>query len=245
MAKSIFITNGEQPFNQTIVSILLSEGHQVAMHLSDQELAEPFIAACSNDERQRLHLLPGELADEADFAGCLQEAITAMNGLDVLIHGNEMLDEHAWFEQRREELSSLVSRYFQRIFLWNKLAIAYMMKQKQGKIWFPIIYDTLYFDGYPASPMLNHGKISMMKCLTRECRAFRIDVNVLTLGYYDDGFDKQRRKQVQSGVEIFGLKPQLKPVAEMLSMLALLLEAPANLLGGQNIEVGIGIETNL
>lgn len=246
MGKSIFITNGEHEFNRMIAAGMLAAGYRVALHTTDSGAAtSSCFSSLEKEAMERLHVIGDELADEARYCAVLEKAIAIHGGLDVLIHGNEMLDEHALFEERPDELGALVADAFQSIFLWNKAALSFMMKQKSGKILFPVLFDTLYYDQYPSSPMINHGKISMMKCLSRECSAFRIDVNAMTFGYHDANFEKAEKKEKQKGVELFGLKPVLKPLPEMMEMLAFLIQSPNSLIGGQNIEIGVGIETNL
>lgn len=245
MSKSIFITNGEHEFNRMIAAAMLAAGHRVVLHANDVERASAYLASLEKEAGERLCVVGDDLTDEASYAAALETAVAAGGGLDALIHGNEMLDEHAWFEERPDELGAIVADAFQSIFLWNKAALSFMMKRKSGKIVFPVVFDTLYYDRYPSSPMLNHGKISLMKCLSRECSAFRIDVNVLTFGYHDANFEKDVKKEKQKGLELFGLKPVLKPLPDMAEALNFLIQSPSSLIGGQNLEIGVGIETNL
>lgn len=245
MNKAIFITNGEHAFNQSIAYRELANGHRVGIHFTTQEQAEAYRNSLEADAADNVHLFYGVPKDEAEAASIIEDVVAKLGGLNVLIHGNEMLDEVKLFEQTQDELGSMIPSLFQSIFLWNRSAIGYMLKQKSGKVIFPIIYDTLYYDQYPSSPILNHGKISLMKCLSRECSAFRIDVNVLTFGYHDAGFDKVEKKEKQRSLEIYGLKPVLKSLDEMLEVLEFIIGAPNSLIGGQNIEIGVGIETNL
>ncbi|MCZ8513158.1 SDR family NAD(P)-dependent oxidoreductase [Paenibacillus filicis] len=245
MSKAIFITNGDHAFNQSIASRELAGGHRIGLHCTNQVQAEAYRNSLGEGAAERLHLFYGVPADEAGASSVIEDAVAKLGGLDVLIHGNEMLDEDQLFEQAKDELGSLIPSLFQRIFLWNRSAIGYMIKQKSGKVIFPVIYDTLYYDHYPCSPILNHGKISLMKCLSRECSAFRIDVNVVSFGYYDAGFDKAEKKEKQRGLEIYGLKPVLKSLDDMLEVLDFVIGAPGSLIGGQNIEIGVGVETNL
>lgn len=245
MNKSIFITNGQQAFNQLIATRMLSIGHRVVLHVEDSEQGISYVRSLESEIAQRLHIVNGMPSEEKEYEAMMEEAISVMGGLDVMIHGNELLDEERLFEDMPDEFGERIPALFERIFLWNKMAVSHMIKRKSGKIVFPIIYDTLYYDQYPSSPIINHGKISMMKCLSRECSAFRIDVNVMTFGYHDADFEKSEKKERQRKLEIYGLKPVMKPMNEMLAMLDFIIHAPNSLIGGQNFEIGIGVETNL
>lgn len=200
MNKSIFITNGQQAFNQLIATRMLSIGHRVVLHVEDSEQGISYVRSLESEIAQRLHIVNGMPSEEKEYEAMMEEAISVMGGLDVMIHGNELLDEERLFEDMPDEFGERIPALFERIFLWNKMAVSHMIKRKSGKIVFPIIYDTLYYDQYPSSPIINHGKISMMKCLSRECSAFRIDVNVMTFGYHDADFEKsEKRKTAEAG----------------------------------------------
>lgn len=245
MSKAILITNGQHALNQTIATNLLEGGYRVMLHLETEEQAEQYIESLPAESAAQLYISYVELANEQSHVQVVDDALSVMGSLDVIIHGNELLEEEKMLIESPDELGGVVSTMFDQIFLWNKAAISYMMKRKSGKVLFPIVYDTLYYDQYRSSPITNHGKISLMKSLSRECSAFRIDVNVMTFGYHDADFDKAEKKEKQRMLEIYGLKPVLKPLCEMVGMLKFLIDAPSSLIGGQNIEIGIGVETNM
>lgn len=245
MNKGILITQGCHAFNQAIASRMLAGGHRVVLHTAGPGQAAAYRRELEEEAAARLYILEGDPTKPASLQAMMEESIHWLDSLDVMIHGDEMYDEEQMMMDRPEEFGHRISAVFEEIFLWNQAAVQYMVKKKRGKIIFPIRYDTLYYDGYPSSPVVNHGKISMMKCLSRECSVFRIDVNVMSFGYHDTGWDRAGKKEMQRKLEIFGLKPALKPLEDMLGMLEYLIQAPGSLVGGQNLEIGIGIETNL
>jgi 3-oxoacyl-[acyl-carrier protein] reductase len=148
MSKSIFITNGQQAFNQLIATRMLSIGHRVVLHVKNSEEGMSYSHSLESEAASRLHIVNGMPSEETEYATMMEEAISVMGGLDVMIHGNEMLDEEKLFESMPDELGERIPAIFERIFLWNKLAVSHMIKRKSGKIVFPIIYDTLYYDQY-------------------------------------------------------------------------------------------------
>ena len=120
-----------------------------------------------------------------------------------------------------------------------------MIMKKHGLILYPMFYDALSFAGYPVSPVIDHAKLSMMKCLARELNAFKVRTNAITFGYYDDDFDKEKSKKIRKDVEIFALKPRLHKIQEYISAIDIFIGESGELISGQNIHIGAGIETYL
>ncbi|MFD2508529.1 hypothetical protein ACFSUR_09010 [Halalkalibacter alkalisediminis] len=84
-----------------------------------------------------------------------------------------------------------------------------------------------------------------MKCMSRELGPFKLNVNAITFGYYNDGFDRQQKKFKKEKVEIFSLKPKLPDIEEYVRTIELLINPSASLIGGENLHVGAGIETGI
>jgi hypothetical protein len=103
----------------------------------------------------------------------------------------------------------------------------------------------LHYADYPSSPILNHGKISLMKSMSRECCAFKLAVNAMTFGYYDDQYNAEQKKKKRKTLEIFGLKPPLLSLEEMIPALQFFIDPPVKNIGGQNYHISTGIETVL
>lgn len=241
----MLITSGDQEFNQLMATYLLEQGHQVIVCFQNKEASDSYFSSIRSDLQVTYYSIVISDSNK-DWIECVQNEIeNTMQGLDVLIHGNEMMDEDLLFEQNMLEFGEYMSLQFKRIYLFSKMAAQFMMRPKSGKIIFPLIYDSLYYAGYSSSPVLNQGKISMMKCLSRELAAFKINVNAMTFGYYDKDFDPSEKKETKKTVEIFSLKPMLIELKEMIPALEMLINPPVQNIGGENFHIGAGIETNL
>ncbi|PWK07433.1 SDR family NAD(P)-dependent oxidoreductase [Tumebacillus permanentifrigoris] len=245
MSKAIFLTNGDQTFNRLIANHLLGQGHRVTVLFQEATAAESYLQETAEEQRERLHVLVEHAYTLDTVTAVLAEAGTRMEGLDVLIHGNEMLNEEDLFEQDPLNFGEMISETFRRIYLFNRVAVSTMMRRKSGSIIFPMFFDVLHYAGYPSSPVLNQGKISFMKCLSKELTAFKLAVNAMTFGYYDENFDSPTKKGIKEAVEIFGLKPTLLSWQEMIPALDFLVNPPVKNLGGQNIHISAGNETIL
>jgi len=244
MNERILVTNGDCAFNQQLSTYLLEKGFVVTLLFQDRSVAESYQSTLEEAWRTRFQWMAGvELVQEAEEV--VGQTVAGMGGLDVLINGDEGMDEMILFEQNPMELGERIADRFRIMFRLNQAVAAHMIKRKSGRILFPIVYDALSYAGYPASPILNQGKISLMKCLSRELSAFKITVNSVTFGYYRDGFPtdviRNRRKMLQ----IYGLKVPVPSFREMFAVMEMLIRSPAGLIGGQNLHVGVGIETVL
>jgi NAD(P)-dependent dehydrogenase (short-subunit alcohol dehydrogenase family) len=245
MSKAIFVTNGDQSFNRLIASHLLGQGHRVTVLFQAADEADAYASAVADEQRDRLHVLVETEFTLDTVTALLEAAQTRMEGFQVLIHGNEMLDEEALFDQDPLNFGEVIAETFRRIYLFNRVSAGLMMKRKTGSIIFPMFFDVLHYAGYPTSPVLNQGKNSMMKCLSKELTAFKLGVNAMTFGYYDENFDTPTKKGIKEAVEIFGLKPTLLSWQEMIPALDFLVNPPVKNLGGQNIHISAGNETIL
>ncbi|MGG3891727.1 SDR family NAD(P)-dependent oxidoreductase [Metabacillus fastidiosus] len=245
MIKSILISNGNQPFNQLISHYLLENGHHVTMLFNSDEAALSYYELI-NQEWQ--YSYSGVVMDQLkkDYLQQVLDDITEKHGsLDVFIHGNEMVNEEQLLLQDAGQFDIYITEQFKRMYLLNKTVSSLMIKKKRGSIIFPIIYDALYYADYPSSPILNHGKISMMKCLSRELTAFKLSVNVMTFGYYNGNFNNQEKKEVRKALEIYGLKPQLYELKHLVPAIDILINPPVPAIGGHDFHIGAGIETGL
>lgn len=235
---NILITNADEIVNQKIADYYSGKGYNCILLFRNEKKKELY----SSQNKKTISVFM-DVIDEKEVGRIFTE-IDA-ESIDVLIHGNEQIDEEQLFEKNPFELERLISEKLKDIFLINKVVISVMMKPKKGNIIFPLFYDPLYYAGYPSSPILNQAKLALCKCLSREVGPFKLNVNAMTFGYYDDAFDKEEKKNIKHQVEIFSLKPKLPAIEEYIPSLDIFIEAPTAFIGGENIHVGAGIETGI
>ncbi|MCR6108464.1 SDR family oxidoreductase [Salipaludibacillus agaradhaerens] len=236
---NIFISQGEQKLNQMIARHFHQKGETPVLLFTDRDKHREFMLSQPNQATVFCDTFEEDVLDTQ-----IAEAF-GMSGVDVLIHGNEMLDEAKKLEEHPFGLDEHIRHYLHRIFLLNKVVVRQMIQPKKGHIIFPLFYDPLYYAEYVSSPILNQAKLSLMKCMSRELGPFKLNVNAITFGYYNDGFDRQERKARKEKVEIFSLKPKLPDLDEYVKSIELLVHPSANLIGGENLHVGAGIETGI
>lgn len=245
MGKVILITHGDVEWNQKIATYCLRQGEQVILHFQCGDQEKNFKQSLSSAETGLFRgVVDNDLTSES-INRWVEMAVGEAGGVDVLIHGNEMIDEVGLFDEDPLLAGESITEHMGRVFRISRAVVSHMVRRKSGQVIFPLIYDALAYADYPTSPMLNHGKISLMKCMSRELCAFKIGVNAMTFGYYNDGFDPQTKRNKRKTLDIFGLKAPLLEWDEMIPALQFLIEPPVKNVGGQNIHIGIGIETTL
>ena len=245
MTKNMLITNCQQSFNRLIGQYYLNRNYNVVFHFDNENSKQKYETELSKaDNNTDNYMLITN--NNIDF-NSLEKDMDIINDyfgtIDILIHGNEMVDETKFFLEDPIGLERTIEKLFERIYLFNRVVTSRMMKAKKGKVIFPLIFDVLYFAGYPSSPMLNNGKISLMKCMSHELSAFKVNVNAMTLGYFDEDFDSATKKALKKKLEIFALKPRLLPLKDLIPALNMLVEPPVSTIGGENIHIGAGTET--
>jgi 3-oxoacyl-[acyl-carrier protein] reductase len=243
--QSAFITHGDQKINQFICNELLDRSYQVCLQFEHQQNADEYTD--SMQERWKPQYVPvvNGIDDSQTIRVVLEQSVQKMGGLHLFVHGNEWINEEHAYEKNAEELGNYMTAQFQKLFLWNHHVGIHMAKQREGQLIFPLLNDTLYYLGYPSSPILNHGKISMMKCLARELAPFEVRVNAITFGYYDYLDEREARKKLKKQLEIYALKPPLPKLEQMIGALHLLLQRTEFMISGQNLHIGAGTETSI
>lgn len=245
MTATIFITNGDVEWNQTIAIYYLNKGYNIILHFRDTHRQIHFKEKIRNSNSENLCTIVNKKIDEMVIKENLEKLDDRFSNINVLIHGNEMFDEKIGFLERESSIALKIKKHLNDIFIFNKAITTKMVKQKKGNIIYPIIYDVLNQAGYQSSPILNNAKISLMKSLSRELTAFKININVMTFGYYDNDFDRAKKKEMKNILEIFSLKPQLLQLTNMIPAMDILVEPPVPIISGENIHIGAGIESHI
>ncbi len=245
MGKSILLTYADHKYNRQIASYLLSAGHRLMLFFDRQHEAEAWRQQLPAEQKRRCFFLVREGFPEQNVVEIFEQAIQKMNGLDVLMHGYEDLNEASLLKQEPAIFASKTVQQFQQLFLLNREAVRFMIRQKAGDIIFILVNDALFYAGYSSSPVLNHGKVALMKSMAKELTPFRVNVNAITFGYYDPGFERAEKKEKRKKLEMFALKPPLLTWKEMIPALDMLLEPAVKHWTGQNLHIAACTDTQI
>ncbi|MCC3372470.1 SDR family oxidoreductase [Cohnella sp. REN36] len=247
MNGAVLLTKADALFNEDVLQGLLARGCSVAAVLPGLAEADECAERLPEGSRDRFFPICGVREDEAGIREAVDQAASRMGGLHHLILGAETADEASSYASDPAAFGLGTTAALRSRFLYSRAAAAHMARNKTGHVLFLLLSDSLYFAGYPSSPVLNHGTIAMMKTLAKELSPFRVALNAMTYGYYapsesaaaDLGALRRR-------LEIHALKPYLPQPREMAeASVEWLLRAPAHLVSGQNIQIGAGMDTAL
>ena len=118
------------------------------MLFEDEEEASSYYETVNQNLRNLYLGVPICQMNEEYLQQILADITEETGALDVLIHGNEMVNEEELLLQDANLLDQYMTEHFRRIYLLNKTVSSMMIKKKSGSIIFPIIYDALYYAGY-------------------------------------------------------------------------------------------------
>jgi NAD(P)-dependent dehydrogenase (short-subunit alcohol dehydrogenase family) len=246
MNRAVLLTKADPLFMGHVLTELLEQGCTTAMVFPNPEEAEACMDRMPARYRERFFPLWGTPADETGIRALVDQAASRMGRLDVLIHGVEARDEEAGYNLDPLEFGLNTAAELRTRFLYSRAVAAHMARAKSGQIWFLLLMDSLYYNGYPSSPVLNQGTLGLMKTLAKELSPFRVAVNAVTYGYYAFQDERVDKKELKQRLEIHALKPYLPGPQEMAAAsVDWLLRAPERLVSGQNLHFGAGLDTSV
>jgi 3-oxoacyl-[acyl-carrier protein] reductase len=239
--KSVLISNGDQIFNQKISDYLLTKNYEVLLLFQDEIKKNDYISQRDRTNNEALTAVSIHNNDREQLNCHINETFSN-RGIDVLVHGCDYLDEAKLLNENSVDFGQYFSNVFKKLYLLNSVVTSQMIKKKKGNIIFPLIYDSLDNNYYPSSPIINQGKLSLMKSMCRELNAFKIKTNAITFGYYDNDFEPAQKRQLKKDFEIFALKPTFPQLDMMFYGLDILIESPEGVINGQTINMSPGID---
>lgn len=231
----LLVTNSYNKFNSALFNYLVSEQYKV-IWLNNQLTKNSLEVSTHEFEINK---------GTFEYDTTIQKIKKSEIQVDNLVYGIDSIDEDDWLENYPNGFTSLLPNIFNQIYKDIQIVINQMISNKSGNIIFPMISDVLYYAGFPSSPTLNQAKLSLTKCLSKELSAFKISVNCVTFGYFDDDFDRDKKKKIKNNLKVFSLKPRLETFEAHFYALNAVMQAPQGTFGGQNIEVGYGTDIQI
>ncbi|MFD2508530.1 hypothetical protein ACFSUR_09015 [Halalkalibacter alkalisediminis] len=128
---NILISQGEQKVNQAIATHFHQRGETPVLLFTDRDKHLEFMLDQPGQETVFCEKYEEEVLDAVIVE------VFGDQGVEVLIHGNEMVDEEKKLEEDPFLLDELIRGYLYRIFLLNKVVVRQMIKPKRGKLYSP------------------------------------------------------------------------------------------------------------
>jgi len=238
--KRIVISEAQLEENLRMAAYLLEKGCQLTLITEDSKITNSFFADLSAEQQQRCYVICLDSYTESRVSEATDQLIQLMAGLDVFINGLPGTNEAELLRSSPDSFGQEISTDFNKLFLLNREIVRYMVRQKCGNIIFTMLDDILYYADYPASPVKNQGRLSLMKSLAKELTPFNIRVNSLSFGIYDRDFTSAEKKVMQKRLEICALKPPIPKWQDLLPALDALINPSFQYMTGQKYSAGIG-----
>lgn len=182
MNRRIVVTQGDQWINQAMASHWLSCGARVLLSFASEDTAARWREGLPEQDRSRA--VAAVLSPSSGRFEELDNACLAWKGIDLLVHGSEMIDEWAQAALDSPALADSVAQAFEAVHQLNRWAINRFIGSKAGQILFVMIDDRLDAPDFPSSPVVNHGKLALMRALAKESARYRVVVQAVTLGAF-------------------------------------------------------------
>lgn len=181
--KKAFITGGDSGIGRAVAVAFAKEGADIAIsYLPDEEEdAEETKSAIEECGRSCI-TLPADFRDEAHIEGCLDRAVEALGGIDILVN-------NAALQKYFKSLEEITAADFEEIYRVNVVAPFVLSRDAAGKMQpGSAIINTVSIQAYEPSSLLlpyaasKGGFVALTKGLSQELIEKGIRVNAIAPG---------------------------------------------------------------
>ena len=178
--KSALITGASGPIGGAIARVLHAQGASVAVSGTRREILDLLAA----DLRQRVHVLPCNLADAAEADALVPRAEEAMGQLDILVANAGLARDNLLVQLRDEDWEEVMAVNLNATFRLARAAVRGMMRRRFGRI--VAITSVVGTTGNPGQAnyvAAKAGVAGMMKAIAAEYAKRGITANCVAPGF--------------------------------------------------------------
>jgi 3-oxoacyl-[acyl-carrier protein] reductase len=128
--KTALITGATGAIGGGIVRVLHAQGATVAVSGTRREVLDQLAA----ELRDRVHVLPANLADHAETNGLVSRAEEAMGQLDILVANAGVTKDNLFVQLRDEDWEQVIAVNLSATFRLARAAVRGMMRRRFGRI---------------------------------------------------------------------------------------------------------------
>lgn len=194
--KTALVTGATGGIGGAIARAVHKQGATVAISGRQQDKLEKLAAELGSNA----HVLPCDLADKAQVAGLIDQAVAKLGRLDILINNAGLTKDNLFMVMKDEQWDDVIAVNLTSTFMLMRAAARSMMRAKSG---YGRIVNISSVSGIIGNPGQGNyaaskaGMIGMSKSLAREVASRGITVNCIAPGFISTPMtDALNEKQV-------------------------------------------------
>ncbi|MCC7260499.1 MAG: 3-oxoacyl-[acyl-carrier-protein] reductase [Alphaproteobacteria bacterium] len=236
--KTALVTGATGGIGGAIAKALHAQGATVALSGRKREALDALAA----EMKDRVHVIPCDLADMAQVDGLPKLAEDAMGKLDILVCNAGLTKDNLSMRMKDEDWDAVLDVNLKATFKLNRASLRGMMKQRFGRI--VNIASVVAVMGNPGQANYcasKAGMIGMSKSIAQEVASRGITVNCVAPGFIKtamtDALTEEQQGRITANIPagIFGT-PE-----DVASAVAFLASAEAHYITGQTLHVNGGL----
>ena len=192
--RTALVTGATGPIGGSIVRTLHAQGATVGLSGTRREVLDRL----ASDLGERVHVLPGDLADAAETQALVPQAEEAMGQLDILVANAGVARDNLLVQLRDEDWDQVIAINLGATFRLSRAAVRGMMRRRFGRI--IAITSVVGTTGNPGQAnyvAAKAGIAGMMKAIALEYAKRGVTANCVAPGFIvtpmtDKLNDKQR-----------------------------------------------------
>jgi 3-oxoacyl-[acyl-carrier protein] reductase len=236
--KTALVTGASGGIGSAIAMALHDSGAIVGLSGTRRDALRSLASAL----KERVHVLPCDLADPAAIDALVKEADTAMGRINMLINNAGVTRDNLTMRMKDEDWQSVIDVNLTAAFRLSRACIRGMLKNRWGRI--ISITSVVAATGNPGQANYGAAKaglIGMSKALAQEVATRAITVNCVSPGFIltamTDGLSEERTAQLTETIPM----GRLGAATDVASAVVYLASDEAAYVTGQTIHVNGGM----
>jgi 3-oxoacyl-[acyl-carrier protein] reductase len=238
--KTALVTGATGGIGGAIARALHKQGATVAVSGRQKDKLDKLAAELGS----RVHALPCDLADKAQVAQLIDDAIAKLGRLDILVNNAGLTKDNLFMVMKDEQWDEVIAVNLTSTFMLMRAAVRAMMRAKTG---YGRIVNISSVSGVVGNPGQGNyaaskaGMIGMSKSLAREVASRGITVNCVAPGFISTAMtDVLNEKQVGAIKEAIPAQKFGTP-ADIAAACVYLASVEAGYMTGQTLHVNGGL----
>ncbi|HBV96491.1 MAG: 3-oxoacyl-ACP reductase [Peptococcaceae bacterium BICA1-7] len=201
------VTGSSRGIGRAVALALAREGADVVVNYSGREADARVVAETINAMGRRALALKADVADPAQAAGLVEEAVKSLGRLDILVNNAGITRDNIIPRMKEEDWDAVLSVNLKGAFNCIKSAIRPMLKAKWGRI--INITSVVGITGNPGQANYcasKAGLIGLTKSAAREFGSRSITVNAVAPGYIvsemTESMPEEARNKMLAGIPL-------------------------------------------